>query len=503
MSTRKIALLNTGSAIFQQFVNVIVQFVVRKFLLVYLGVEILGINSTLASVVAAAALAESGATNVIVFKLYSAVQKNDEEDINSLVNITRFYMMIIAIVVSAITFILLPFVPRLLTNIEISPKIYLYFILQSAATVASYLLAYKRVLLTADRVVYIGTFADIVTNIIFSALKIWVVVAFKSYEWYLIICVAQVIVGNVLIHLACKNKYAFLRYQRADLKRLVRMLPEFKDLFMGSLAAYLYKSSDNLVISKFVDTVSVGYLGNYTTITSALKSFALAVMSTMGPILGNKAVNKEDSESLKKAFRFYDFMLYVIAMAIVIPEYVLLKGFVSYVWGADYVMSDVIAILLIIDQYLVLVQDCNGVMLSVVGRFKELKVADGTAAILNLIISIALVFNYGIEGVLLGTIISRMVQWVLKAYYCRIKYMGDSAGAFVKYWMKNFAKATIAFITVLLTIVITNEIFIHHFFVEFVIVGLLSEIITGIVLILFGAITRDLFVSFNLVGINR
>ena len=173
MSTKKIAVLNTGSAILQQFVNVILQFGVRKIVLAYLGVEILRINSTFASIVAAASLAESGATNVIIFKLYTAVQNKDEDDINSLVNITRFFMMIIAILVLVATLILMPFIPKLLTKVKITPRIYVYFLLQSAATIASYLLSYKRVLLTADRVVYIGTFIDTIfkESITFKAVK--------------------------------------------------------------------------------------------------------------------------------------------------------------------------------------------------------------------------------------------------------------------------------------------------------------------------------------------
>lgn len=503
MSTKKIAVLNTGSAILQQFVNVILQFGVRKIVLAYLGVEILGINSTFASIVAAASLAESGATNVIIFKLYTAVQNKDEDDINSLVNITRFFMMIIAILVLVATLILMPFIPKLLTKVKITPRIYVYFLLQSAATIASYLLSYKRVLLTADRVVYIGTFIDTITNIVFSLLIMVIVVKFKSYEGYLILCAVQVVMGNLIIHFVCKKKYGFLKYKKADVKRLKRMIPEFKDLFMGSLASYLYKSSDNLIISKFVNTISVGYLGNYTTITSALKQFALASISTMGPILGNKAAKKDGLENFRNVFRFYDFMLYAITLFIVIPEYVLLKNFVTYVWGAEYVMSNSIVVFLIVDQYLVIVQDCNGVLLSVVGKFKELKIADGVAAILNLLISIALVFDYGILGVLFGTIISRLIQWILKAYYCHIKYFGEDIGSFFFYWVKNFIKFILCILAIFVAMLISNNVSNIQSIINFVIVGFQCEILAGIVLVVYGIITKDLFVTLKLVGLKK
>lgn len=165
-------------------------------------------------------------------------------------------------------------------------------------------------------------------------------------------------------------------------------------------------------------------------------------------------------------------------MIIVIPEYVLIKGFIIRIWGKEYLLSDLLTFLLILDQYLVLVQDCNGVLLSVTGHFRELKVADGVAAISNIFLSVFFARIWGIEGVFWGTIASRMLQWGFKGYYSHLNYWKESRLEFTKYWIENIFKFGFAMAGAFVSAYLTGFISVELYLIDFIFKGIISVFIS-------------------------
>lgn len=493
MSVRNIAVKNTFWVIFRQLITIIMQFASRKVFLTYLGVELVGINTTLTSVISAAALAESGINSVIIFHLYIAIQNKDEEDINSLISISKIYLRFVGIFMICASLVMLPFVKHFLSGIVLTPTIYVYFMLICASSAASYFLAYKRLLLSADRRAFVCDIVDSLCNVVFTIAKIVFLIVNQSYLMFLLLTIFQTVVSNILVQIVCQKLYPFLRKRNPDYTRLKGMLSEIRELFMGALSAYFYNASDNVIISKFISTAAVGFVGNYTTITAGLKKFALSAVSVMSPILGNKAAEKGiDRSELKNVFLFFDYMLYCIAAVIVVPEFVLIQDFVKTFWGSDYIMTISIPLLLLCDQYIVLVQDSNGIMLSTTGHFKELKIADGTAAITNFILSILFAKPWGISGVFIATVISRMMQWLIKAYYSHIHYWKETKLQFVKYWLKK----AFGFAAVVGSIAISSKCYVlfgrASFIFRFVLGGITSIFISAMVSILVGALSGSL-----------
>jgi O-antigen/teichoic acid export membrane protein len=483
---------NSTSGVIQQAVNAIIQFVLRKVVLVYLGVEILGINSTFASVISAASLADSGITGVVIYRLYKAIQDEDEHEVNELVNIARFYMSCIGWFVIATSIILLPFIPSLLTEVEFTPVFYVYFELHALATAFSYFLSYKRVILSADRSGYLANIADTASNVLFTIARIVAIILWKNYTIYLSLSLIQVIFSNITIQIVSQYRYKFLRRQKVNKEKLKSMIPEIKNLFMGTVAAFIYKSSDNIIISKIISTIMVGYVGNYTTVTNCIKTVALSALSIMGPVMGNMAVNKNDWKKLNLIFNAYDYILYVVCLMLIVPESILIQTFVSNIWGAEYVLSYVIVALLVMDQYLTLVQDSNGVLLSVTGKFKELKVADGSAAITNIVLSILFAYKWGVEGILAATVISRIIQWLLKSYYAQLNYLEKSKEEYFRYWFDNLGKALLFIICMLVCGLVSGYVDTKYFWCNFVIKGASIVFIATSVAAVYGILTGKL-----------
>ena len=153
-NTRKMS-LNILFSTMAQVVLLISRFVVRRYFLTYFGVEILGINSTLTSVISTLSLAELGFQTAVVYNLYKPLVNNDYATVGKIVYAFKRIYQYVAIIVFSIGILLLPFLHYIFTGIEMSAIVYTMYILLLINTTVSYVLSYNRTILYADRQQYI------------------------------------------------------------------------------------------------------------------------------------------------------------------------------------------------------------------------------------------------------------------------------------------------------------------------------------------------------------
>lgn len=504
LNNRKSSLLNSVSSVLSQFVSAILGIYSRRVFLTYLGVELLGLSSTFTSIITIASLAETGLGTCIIYRLYDALQNEDEEDINELLNVARLFFSFIGFGIIIVAVLFSPFLKVVITGIQVNFKVYIYFYLQVLSTASSYFLAYKRLLLTADKRDFVAKFTDTGTNILFSILKIITCVYLKNFIVYLIFSWMQVVLSNIILHISCQKIYPYLRYDRGNKERLRELWPDMKNLFWGGVSAYLFTAADNLILSIGVNTVLVGYLGNYTMVTSTLKSFILNLVLFMGPVIGNEvAASNESNKKVNDYLRLYDFALYFISTMIIIPEFVLLQDFVSKICGPQYLLSNLIVVLIVMDQYITIVQDSNGVFLSATGKFRELRIADTCAAISNIALSIIFCKFWGLAGVLFGTVVSRILQWIFKAYYTRNNSMLRIDNRLGRYIVRSLVKMICFCIIAAIEYNVYKMIVIDIFGVKFVLSGIVCVGISLVIISLVFLYNGDTQLAFCLIRKKR
>jgi O-antigen/teichoic acid export membrane protein len=468
-----------------------------------LNTELLGISAALTSIVLAASLAEGGMGAAIVYHLYRNLEEKNYQEVGKILAIFRRVYHLIALLLIIFSMGVIPFLPYILSGVVITYKIYIYYFLIVANTASSYLLSYKRCIFTADRRDYVCKVCDGCFNVTFSLLRMVSLLIFANFSIYLLLSVLQTVGANVIIQHLYNKQYPEIGEAKFDMQRFRRLLPDFKDLFMGQLAAYLFNSSDNIIISAFVNAVSVGLLAGYTMVTKSIKNLIFAIFGSFGSILGRLiASTSENEKKRQEAFEMYCYSIYFLTLIIIVPEFVLLQDFVENIWGADYVMGNMIVWLLIIEQYITLVQDPCGVYIVANGEFKKCKIADGVAAFTNIISSLILVHIWGIEGVLSGTIISRIFQWLIKAYYVNISSLKLDKAALSEYWGNNVYKVFVGVLAVILCSIIYSRIFINKFIIRFVVGGVMSVVVTALCIVAFSFFTEEFKLTIRYV-INR
>lgn len=478
---KRVIAKNSIIGIVSQLSKILFTFITRSIFLKYLGKELLGLNSTFVSVLGTLAVTELGFQTAIAYSLYQPIYDDKKDVVNDIVNILRIVYRGIGILFISLSFALIPFLKYIITGIEVTNSVIIYFLLQSAASSCTYFLAYKRTLLYADQKEYVSKIIDTLTNIVFNVALCISIILVKSYIVYLIICIAQVITSNIIIHLYCLKHYTYLSAVKFNNALFKDILGKVKHIFASKIAGYVYSSTDNIVVSVFVNTVSVGFLVNYTTITNSLKSLIGGLIKPITPVIGNFLVGYKDGYSRKEVFDLYNHIMFLIAICTVIPLRILLDDFITWWVGSEMVLEKIIAILVSLEFYIHLIHSGSTEFINGGGFFKEDRNIEIMGAAVNLFTSLILVKFFGIAGVLMGTVMSQVVLWIGRSNIVFTKCFQSDRKSYVRYWFIN-SLYILTFLTILfLCEFIYTRLPISNAVVK-MIVGLIFAEVIGIIL---------------------
>lgn len=481
MNKKYTILKNSSVGFASQIVTMLFTFITRSLFVKYIGVDLLGLNSTFSSVLNALSLAELGFQSAIVYNLYRPLHDENTEEINVIMNILKTIYRGIGIFFVAAAFLVTPFLKSIVTGMEVTMTIYVYFWLQALASVCTYFLAYKRAILYADQKDYVSKCIDLLCSVVFNIAQCISLVRFRSYIAYLILKVMQTYCSNIVVHIYCKRHYAYLHSGKLDTEKLKQIMQNVRDVFLGKIAGFIYGSTDNLVISSFVSTVSVGFFVNYTTITTSLKTLTNSALSPLIPILGNHLLDEQDSQKREQLFYLNTFVRYLIALVIVIPMGTLMNDFIALWVGKHMLLDNSVVILLCLDFYIHLVHSATCDFINSAGLFRSDKYIEMLGAACNIITSIILVHNLGIAGVLIGTVVSQMIFWIGRSIIVYRECLRLGLKSYVFYWVKNLFFALLAVCITMLILYVNRRIAIGNALLSFIVKGIVSEVIIAVV----------------------
>lgn len=428
---------NGAVSLMGQIIAILLSFISRKVFIQYLGVELLGLNSTFASILSTLSLAELGFQQVIVFHLYGALARDDRGQINALVNIYKLVYRCIGVFFILAALCCTPFLQVFLSDIEVTDTVRAYFLIQALTSSCTYFLAYKRNILYADQNGYISGLIDTVFNTCATLLCIAAAVLTRNYALYLTINLAKTFLSNLMVHRVCTRKYPYLHAERVDWGMLKGIAASLKDVVLERLASYVYGSTDNLIISMFISTVQVGFLNNYTMIIAHIKSLVKSLSAPLIPALGNKVALESRGERQMETFRLLEQVYFWLTGLAIVPVYVLADFFIGMFFGEAYVLPRLILLLLCVDLYIHINQDACLSFLTANGLFRKRRNISIGGAIINIVVSLLLMKPMGIAGILTGTAVSQVYYWVARSVVALRECLCQSWRVFIRYWVKQ------------------------------------------------------------------
>ena len=472
--TQKI-IRNSAVNLIGQILTILLGFISRKVFLQYIGVEMLGLNSTFAYILNTLSLAELGFQQVIVFHLYGVLARDDKEQINNLINIYRLVYRCIGCFFIAAALCCVPFLQVFLADIEATGSVRIFFIIQALSGACTYFLAYKRNILYADQNGYISGLIDSVFNTSATLLCIAAAVLTRNYALYLSINLVRTYLSNLVVHLICTRKYPYLHAEKIDWKLLKEIAGSLKDVVLERLAGYIYGSTDNLIISMFISTVQVGFLNNYTMIINHIKNLMKSLSTPLIPALGNKVALEQSSKQQMETFRLLEQVYFWLTGLAVVPVYVLADSFIRMYLGEQYVLPHLILFLMCVDLYVHINQDSCLSFLTANGLFRKRRNISIGGAITNIVVSLLLMKPFGIAGILAGTAVSQMYYWAARSVAAFRECLKQSWRTFALYWLKQLGLLAVIVAAILVSGRITRDLYVVNGVLTFIINGVICE----------------------------
>ncbi len=428
---------NVSIGLIVTVLNTIISFVNRTFLVKYLGVEILGLNGLFTEIIAVISLTEMGVGMAIVYSLYKPIRENDRKKISQLMSLFRKAYNVIAVVTLAVGLLLLPFVHLLITDIDYPidyiRKIYLLFIIK---TTCSYLFAYKTSLLNADQKQFIVSVFTMLFRAVFTAITILLLYFYGNFYLYLFLQIAQVLLTNIVLSLYVTKKYPFLnRKDNLEKSEKKSIFSDIKNLFIKRVSGVITSSTDNILISVLVSTVQVGLYSNYVMIFSLARTLKLQLSNGVSASIGNLVVSSAPEKCSDVLLRL-TFLFFVFGVIICGGLLAVTNSFIEIWLGADFLLDNGIVYLAILNLFIEICCEPLWLYLEASGLFKQDKYIAILGSIVNLAVSIALGYYYGIVGIFIGTLCTQVIQLILKTLLIYKRKFGLSPWSYFYSWAK-------------------------------------------------------------------
>ncbi len=410
----KSAFKNSFFGVLGQVVLILVGFFCQRTMNLLMGAELVGMNGVISNVIAILSVSELGISTAVVYNLYAAISAQDKRQIAGLMNLYRKAYIVFALVIFGLGVSVMPFIHLILKEVTFSlGYIRLVFFLWLVRTSLSYLLSYKRSILIADQREYLVSIVTLIMNVLNYSSTILILQCTRNYTLALGINIAVEAACNLWISSYVNRKYPFLvQHRKEPLEQTIvgKVIDNIKNIFVMRLFSKLLLSTDNIIISGMINTVTAGLYANYILVTQSVLNVVLALSGALKPTLGHMFL-EDDKEKDVRALRQITFLFFEVVSVSCVCIFCLITPFIRDLWlNGGYLMEQSVVAAIVIQFFVTAMGLPLEIVMGVTGLFhKERNVAVATAVV-NLAVSLSLVKKFGVVGISAGTTAAYLVQ---------------------------------------------------------------------------------------------
>lgn len=459
-------------------------FLNRTIFIYVLGVEYLGVSGLFTNVLGLLSFTELGVGTAMNFSLYEPIAKKDEEKIKSLMRLYKNAYRLIAVVVTILGIAIAPFLSILLNSNISMQDIYFFYFIFLFNTVSSYFVSYKTSYVSALQKEYINTNINTIFQIIIYVAQIIGLVLFQNYFMFLIIQSILGLFQKIFTVIWINKKFPILverDIEPIDEKTKKEIWKNIKALIIHKIGDISVHQTDNILISAYINTATVGLISNYTMLSAMVNRFTSIIFNSFTASFGN-LIAKESKEKQREIFEVYNFLGFWIFGFVAVAFITLTQSLITLWLGKDNLIDNFSMILFFVSVYL------EGQSLTTynfkiaAGRFDEDKWVAFVQAVVNLIVSIAAVRIIGLPGIYIGTIAQRLIVIIIRPLIVYRYVLHESSKKyFIQFVIRAFQWIIIAMLMWRIAQVVLIEVTILRFGIMF----LLTLVIPNIIILLF------------------
>lgn len=474
------AIRNTLAALEYEAIALICGLILPRLILSTFGSAYNGIISSITQFLSCIALLQAGIGSVTQAALYKPLIEEDNKKISGILRSTELFMRKVALIFAAIIVVFACIYPFFIKDeFRWSFSASLVIIIGIGTFAQYYFGITYQILLTADQRQDIIYKIQIITTIL-NTVSAAVIIKFGGNIHVVKLGSSMVFCLNpILTNIYVKKHYRIEKHVKSDNSAMRQRW----DAFAHEVANFVNSNTDIIVLTLFenVKIVSV-----YTVYYMVINNISKLLKNTMGGIraaFGNMIAKEQYNvlNSNLKVLELYIFMvsdfLFIVTGITIVP---FVMVYTSGIVDVNYARVS-FAIISTIAAYFSCVRLSYVNIVQAAGHFKQTKNGAILEAIINIIISVILVYKYGLIGVSIGTLCAAVFRTVQYSIYASKHICRRPIWLFLKHIVSSVVSCLIV-------------VGLSVFFVDFNCINYIEWIIS--------ALTVSIFTCIVVIGVN-
>lgn len=446
-----------------------------------LGAHYLGLDSLFTSILSVLSLSELGFSTAIVASMYKPVAEGDNTTINALLNFYRFIYRIIGFVILVLGLVLIPFLPYFIKGDY--PKdinlTFLYCLYLFNSVLSYFLYAYLNSLIIVYQRSDISSIRNSITRLLLFLLRIAVLYIFKNYYYYVLLMPLFTIIENIWIAVVVKKLFPQYKCDGKPSKELIHSLKkQVVGTFINKACGISRNSFDSICISAFAGLTITAQYSNYFYISNSITGLLMIFYTSIIGGVGNHVATKKPKDNFDELQKL-DFIYLSISGWCAAFLLCLYQPFMCLWMGKSMLLSNTTVFLFVLYFYVLKLGDIRYMYTETNGLFWEQRWKSICETISNLILNIILGKLFGVNGVIIATLISLIfINYIWGTRITFKYYFHFSPRAFYSYQFRmTFVNALVCFVT----FGICNLLDFSNVFSQFIIRMFICILVPGII----------------------
>lgn len=385
----------------------LLSFFSRKVYIEHLGVDFVGLTSTLYNLLAFLNLAELGICSAVGYCLYKPLYDRNNDEIINIVSSLAYIYRIVGSIILAMGVLCSCFLPLFFEDSgqELTIVYLAYFIFLFCALL-SYFVNYKQTLLSADQKNYVVTLYSQTASIFKIIIQICLLYLVNSAIVWLVVELLFGIVHSIILNWKIKRTYPWLSSSVKHGRRIITkyriIFHHTKRLFVHQIAGVVQSQLAPILLFAFVSLSMVTLYGNYVLIANQLQKLASKLLGSTEAAVGHLVAQGNREHNIDVYFQLLSIRYYIGAL-LVYGLYNLSNPFISIWLGSSFILDGYITSAIYASSFIMLTRGVNDQFIFAFGLF-----GDVWAPLLELVIQVTaclvLGMHYGLHGVVLGNL---------------------------------------------------------------------------------------------------
>jgi O-antigen/teichoic acid export membrane protein len=411
MNRTRVTLLNSISSTILLLTNTVAGFITPSILLRTYGSEIYGLIASISQILSFFQIVEGGLAGSTIFALYKPLIENDHKSINAIISASKkfyIYSGYVFVFLASVLSLIYPFFIKTnyLTFIETS---LLVLVLSISSAFEFFALAKYSALLTADKKNYIlslalsaATIANIIIVTILASIKINIIILRTC-------TLSSYFLRSFILYTYVKKKYSYINFNEEPNDDALKNRWDALYLQVGGV---IHASAPLILITFLTNLKMVSVYSIYNMIIQnvcgILGILTNGLISSFGDVIARNEIL-----ILQKSYKEFEFLFFSVTSVIFSVTIITIGPFVRiYTTGINdnNFNLPVIPILIVLNSFIGYARTIQGTLVISAGLYRETRTQVTLQALIAVVIGIVLSYPFGVEGIIIGSIISNIYR---------------------------------------------------------------------------------------------